>query len=266
MSTDSETGYVMNIAGQNYMVEGDRIQFLDSRFYRTANGYVPSVTTILEAYPKGAAYFEWLKRHGQDADDIRDEAGRRGSIVHGLTEIYDTGGEVNLMNEDGTPRYKLKEWAMLERYVDFRKRHPARIHAIELNMVSEALGYAGTLDRVMTIGGITYLIDIKTSAAVHPHYWLQQAAYERLLVSTGMIAGLFPDGPVPEIKLAILWLNAATRTHKDGAIQGPGWQLIEQKEPTADLMQSFEHTRALWMRENRNLAPKMTTYKLSHKH
>ena len=279
-TVDPAAQYITEIGGRNYMIDegSQRIQFLDSRFYQVKPGeYVPSVTTILEAYPKGAAYYEWLKKHGQDADDIRDEAGRRGSVVHKLTEEYDIGIKCALMHDDGTPRYKVREWAMFERYTDFRDRHPAEIHAIELNMVSASLRYGGTLDRVMTIDGTTYLVDIKTSGAIYDHYWLQQAAYLNLLIHTGMIARLFPDGPVPEIRLAILWLNANTRSYPDttplktggkrkgsDAVQGPGWQLIEQKEETADLHDLFQCVHALWDKTNANLKPRLTSYSLSH--
>ncbi|MFN9898091.1 MAG: hypothetical protein ACK55Z_04690, partial [bacterium] len=80
---------------------------------------MPSVTTILEAYPKDASYFKWLKDVGSDADTIRDEAGRRGSIVHELTEQYDSGIECSFISEQGFPKYKMLEWSMFERYVDF---------------------------------------------------------------------------------------------------------------------------------------------------
>jgi len=81
--------------------------------------YLPSVTTILEAYPKDASYFKWLKDVGSDADAIRDEAGRRGSVVHELTERYDCNEEITLINDYGTPQYKMLEWSMFERYVEF---------------------------------------------------------------------------------------------------------------------------------------------------
>lgn len=270
--------YITEIGGRNYAIDGDRIQFLDSRFYQVAPGhYVPSVTTILDAFPKGPAYYEWLKKHGQDADEIRDEAGRRGSTVHKLTEDFDNGMECALMYDDGAPKYKLGEWAMFERYVDFRRRHPATIHGVELNMISADLRYAGTLDRVMTIDGTTYLVDIKTSGAVYDHYWLQQAAYLNLLIHTGHIDKMFPDGP-PEIKLAILWLNANTRSYPDTSplksggkrksadlIQGPGWQLIEQKESTPDLFEMFKCVHALWDKTSGSLKPRLTSYQLNHK-
>lgn len=267
-TVDPQAGYITKIAGRAYAVDGERIQFLDSRFYRTASGvFVPSVTTILEAYPKGPQYYEWLKRNGQDADEIRDEAGRRGSVVHEATEALDGGAELSLMTEEGEPKYKLSEWAMIGRYAEFRERFPARIHAVETKLASEELGYAGTLDRVMTMpDGRTLLVDIKTSGSVWPSYWLQQAAYLELVHQTGFIAHMFPDGPVPEIGLAILWLNAKTRGEGKGdAIQGHGWQLVEQPRPTPELFDLFRKTHGLWLAEHANDKPKTTTYKLNLK-
>mgnify|MGYP000729887058 CR=1 FL=1 len=69
----------------------------------------------------------------------------------------------------------------------------------------------------------------------------------------------------PEIKLAILWLNANTRTYRDGMIQGPGWQLVTTKESTSDLLDMFECVRHVWLKQNKNLLPRTTSYKLVHK-
>lgn len=264
---EPESVYITELWGKNFMIDepNQRIQYLDSRFYQAREGvYVPSVTTILEAYPKGAAFAEWLKRNGEDSDSIRDEAGRRGSVVHGMTEVFDLGGEVSLMTEEGAAKYRINEWAMFERYVEFRERHPATVHAVELNMVSESLGYAGTLDRVITIDGTTYIMDIKTSSAVHDPHWMQQAAYDNLLRHTGLIARLFPD-EVPEIKLAILWLNSKHKGYgKEGSIHGPGWQFIPQDESTGDLLDMFECVHAVWTKANKGMKPRLTSYSLKH--
>lgn len=267
LTSDPIGSYLTKIGNNAFLVEGDRIAFLDSRFYRTASGaFVPSVTTVLEAYPKGAQYYEWLKKHGQDSDEIRDEAGRRGSVIHEATELLDRGGSIDLMHDDGTPKFKLSEWAMISRWVEFRKAHPSTVHAIESKLTSDELGYAGTLDRVMTIKstGKTYLVDIKTGASVWSSYWLQQAAYHQLLHTTGYIAKLFPDGEVPEIHLAILHLNAKTRsTGKNGAIQGTGWQFVEAEKPTAHYMDLFNKTHGLWLAEHEGEKPRTTSYALS---
>ena len=239
-----------------YQINDKQLTFLDSRFYKTDDGgFVPSVTTILECYPKGAAYYNWLKEAGKDADEIRDEAGRRGSVVHKLTEDYDTGEEVQLVNPNGSIDYKLNEWAMFERYVEFRRRFQFVTDCIELNIISQDLGYAGTIDRVINMNGERILLDIKTSNAIYPSYWLQLAAYRALLFG----AGIEVD------KVAILWLNAKTRTEgKKGDIQGIGWQMIS-KDNTANELDLFDATHNLWLAENQTSKPKQLTYQITHK-
>lgn len=237
----------------------NQITFLDSRFYRTESGnYVPSVTTYLEAYPKSPQFFDWLKKQGENADEVRDEAGRRGSVVHNLTERYDSGEQVSLMDENGFIRYKLSEWAMFERYVDFREKHNSEVLLCELNLTSDTLQAGGTLDRVMTINGKTLIVDIKTSNMMHEHYWLQLAAYKYMLLEG---VDIHVDG------VAILWLNAKTRTEgKAGQIQGRGWQLIvctDEKEQQQHLQQ-FKCCQQLWLAANGDQKPRQVSYQMSH--
>ena len=104
------------------------------------------------------------------------------------------------------------------------------------------------------------LLDIKTSNAIYPFYWLQLAAYKKLYESIGL-----KSGGIDEV--AILWLNAKTRTNgSKGAIQGIGWQLVNRD---ADLMQRdiemFEATHKLWLAENGTMQPKKLQYQLTHK-
>lgn len=239
----------------NYLIDlsTNRLTFLDNRFYIGDDGnYYPSVTTILDAYPKGPEYYAWLKKVGEDSDNVRDEAGRRGSNVHLLTEQFDRGEEVCLMNEQGYIAYKMSEWAMFERYIEFRRRFPLEIIHTELNLVSFELGFAGTLDRVIEMNGKRILLDIKTSNAIYPSYWLQLAAYEKLL-----------GEPVDAV--AILWLNAKTRTEgAKGAIQGAGWQMITNNDTSKD-WELFQCTHKLWLAENGTMKPRQTTYSLTHK-
>jgi len=244
----------------NYIINTNtnQLTFLDGRFYRTESGqFVPSVTTILEAYPKPYAYYQWLKENGNDSDRIRNEAGERGSTVHKLTERYDAGEEIELMNELGYIGYKLEEWEMLNRYVEFIERFDPGIILSEQNFISDMLGYAGTIDRIMLIEGKTYLVDIKTSNAIYDSYWLQLSAYHKLYCTE--FEHYHFDG------IAILWLNAKTRTEgKKGDIQGKGWQLIIKDEWSEEL-DLFNHTHKLWLAQNKNYIPKQTSYKLKIK-
>jgi hypothetical protein len=242
----------------NYIIDTSnrQITLLDARFYRNEDGvFVPSVTTILEAYPKDAAFYQWLKNNGQDSDELRDKAAERGTAVHSMTEAYDNGSEVSLLNDDGRPGWKLGEWAMFERYVEFSQRFSPVIKMNEQNYVSAELGYAGTIDRVMQVDGRLLLVDIKTSGSVWPAYWLQLAAYRRLLSEVG---GVEVDG------VAILHLNAKTRTEgKKGDIQGKGWQM-QIRENTNDDLALFNITKTLWLAQHAGELPRQTSYKLAH--
>lgn len=242
----------------NIDLEKNRIEFTDSRFYRHANGnFYPSVTTILDAYPKSAAFYEWLKKAGEDADEIRDEAGRKGSTVHQTCEDYDAGLECSMLNEFLQPKYKQIEWAMFERYVEFRTRFPYELLANEVHYISPVLGFAGTLDRVFVANGKRVLVDIKTSNSLHNHYWLQMAAYRALWNEVN------PKEPIDEIK--ILWLNAKTRTEGTGkTIQGVGWQLKEPEYGIDHYYNVFLSVYKLWQEENRDMKPRNTSYQLSH--
>jgi hypothetical protein len=252
---------ITKIASKNYRLDlaTRQLTFLDSRWYTTeGGGYVPSVTTILECYPKSASFYEWLKKNGEESDTIRDEAGRRGSIVHGLTEQFDNGEEVSLMDSEGYIGYKLSEWSMFEKYVEFRRRFPFTILETEMNIVSEILGFAGTLDRVIEFEGRKILVDIKTSNTIYPSYWLQLAAYEKLLSTEAKIT-------VDDV--AILWPNAKTLTEgKKGTYQGKGYQLIFRGEDSIKDWNLFQATQKLWQAENGTSKPREMVYQLSHKY
>jgi hypothetical protein len=253
---------ITKLGSSNYSIDipNNRIDFLDTRFYITASGqYVPSVTTILEAYPKGKEYYDWLKKHGEDADDIRDEAGDRGSVVHKLTEQFDMGENVNLMDENGNINYKLFEWSCFEKYVEFRNRFEVEIHAIECNMSSDKLRFAGTMDRDMTIKfkKKRYLCDIKTSNNIWDTHWLQLVGYQKL--AEEMDDHNRFDGR------AIIWLNAKTKTDgKKDACQGAGWQVIFDEEGPSEQWEIFKATQKLWEAKNGSMKPRQTTYQLSH--
>jgi hypothetical protein len=199
-----------------------------------------------------------MKEMGSKADEIRDNAGRRGSTVHQLTEDYDHGMECTLLDVNGKPKYSLEEWNMFERYVEFSENHKPEHIMIEQTIVSNKLKFAGTLDRVCIIDGKRYLLDIKTSNGIYNSYWLQLAAYKELYL------GIAED-MAPIEGVAILWLNAKTRTHgKNGVVQGPGWQMVT-KDDTAPDWSLFKAVQQLWNAEHENDKPREFSYQLSHK-
>lgn len=242
----------------------NRIEFLDVRYYLHDSGiWIPSTTTILDAYPKTAQFYEWLKKYGDQADEIRDEAGEIGTIVHNLTELYDNGEVVSLVDSQNKVKYKQIAWSMFERYVEFSRRYMPDIVQNEMHIIDPDLGFGGTIDRIMefdtrhdVVGGKRLLIDIKTSGSVHKHYWLQLVAYKKLYEKkTGEVL----DG------VAILWLNAKTRSEgRKGAIQGLGWQMCFPDQPLDHYWDLFLHVQALWMEENKDYKPRNISYSLTH--
>lgn len=263
LTEDPKVKYVAKQGRGHFLIDepNNRIDYLDNRFYRAPSGaMVPSVTTLLEAWPKGPAYYEWLKRNGENSDRIMEDAGDRGSTVHELTELLDRGGEVSAAGENG-PRYRMSEWSMLERYVEFRQRHTPAITEIETQLISEELGYAGTLDRVLELNGERWIIDLKTSNAIYDHFHLQTAAYLSLYAHLGNIDAAKAVG----IRRGILHLNAKTRTYGKGdAIQGPGWQLIESPNSFEEDLDLFGACCKMWHAINRDVKPRNLSYSLTH--
>ena len=248
----------------------NQLTFKDGRFYTDKNGnYYPSATTLLEAYPKPAQLIMWMKEVGNKADEIRDAAGKRGSSVHQLTEDYDNGLECTLLDEYGKPKYSLDEWSMFERYVEFSVNHKPEHHLIEQCFIDGGLGFAGTIDRVCTINGKTYVLDIKTSNGIYNSYWLQLAAYKELYenaMSSWNGHKVVKNESMPDIDgVAILWLNAKTRTNGKGdAIQGKGWQMVTLMD-TKKEWSLFQAVQQLWHAEHEDDKPREFSYQLSHK-
>lgn len=245
---------------KNYIIDKatKQLTMLDARFYYEDGIFCPSVTTVLHAYPKDESFFKWLKETGVEADSIRDEAGRRGSVVHNLTERYDMGEEVSLLNMEGDIKFKMTEWSMLERYVDFCTRFNPKYEIIEQTFISTKLGFAGTIDRYGIVDGKNMIIDIKTSNHMHDVYWVQLSAYRALMQE-------LTNYPIEGA--AILHLNAKTRTNgTKGAIQGAGWQLLTRtKEELDNDYRLFLITKEMWEAQNKDYKPRKSTYSLYYK-
>ncbi len=231
----------------------EQINFLDERFYFNGELYFPSVTTILEVYPKGYGFTEWLKGVGFNSDEIVRRAGEQGSRVHDMIDQFLKGFEVNWVSSEGKHLYSLDEWEMFLRFIDFWKEFKPEIIANETKVCSRKLKYGGTIDLVCKINKEVWLIDFKTSNALYPSYDLQIGAYSRAWNELN-----------PKIKVerhAILWVKSQTRgADKTGKkIQGKNWILKEPDRPLEELTRVFNHCHAIWEVEHPNYEPKNKT-------
>lgn len=252
--------------------ELNRVEFKDSRFYQTwqdPNKYVPGLTSVLNCYPKGKGYEQWLKENGKMADIIALDAMEKGSIIHNLTERYEMGEEIRYMDDHGRALCSMEEWSAFHNYLEFCDRYEPDTIAVEWRSGSLTLGYGGTLDRVMELQkgplqGQRGLWDIKTGKYLYDYYSMQLIGYK------WMWEELNPKYPIDY--MAILWLNSATRTNgneKKGAMQGNGWQVkiispVEVVgERTLDWEKKLISTLDIWEGENPNYKPDSHLFHLS---
>ena len=102
-----------------------QINFLDQRFYTTDNiNFFPSVTEILNVFPKGYGYLQWLKDLGQNSDAVMERAGKTGTAVHDGINKYLTGMELTWADDKGKPIYEVEEWLMILNFMTKRAFMP----------------------------------------------------------------------------------------------------------------------------------------------
>ena len=220
------------------------VEILDDRYYYSekTEQYYASVTTYLDAYPKGYGYTNWLKQVGFNADLIVKKAGEEGSLVHSLIEQYLLGNEITWYDK-GIPKYDLHIWQMLLKFVDFWTTYKPEIIAIEQKLVSDAYLVGGRLDLVCKFNQQTWLIDFKSSNALYRSHELQTAAYCKMWEEIN-------KNPIQ--RRGCLWLKSLTqgpdKTNKK--IQGKGWQLVEPKNTYETDFNMFKKIMDIWHDSN----------------
>lgn len=230
----------------------DKIQVLDERFYTLdKDTYYPSVTTVLNAYPKGYHLLEWMKKNGEDSDRILNEAAEQGSNVHNAIEEFLSGKTITWIDDEGRESFTLKEWQMICKFMDFY-HNVESVEQVEMMLFSKKHRIGGTLDLVCVINGEKWLIDFKTSNGIYKTYELQLAIYKEVYEDMMKAPGSID-------RYGVLWLNASTRTDKP-PMQGKGWQIKEFTKDHAHNLKLYNHTRALWDEENPNYKPKNLEY------
>ena len=138
----------------------DRLKFDSEKHEYTVGGLrLPSVTEILTEVFQTPQYGEEYHM-------------TRGSYVHLATELYDQG-KLDESTVDDTIRPYFEAWKKFRAETGFVPEE------IELRLYSETLRFAGTLDRIGTLGTHKILLDIKTGSGFGLARY-QTAGYEIL--------------------------------------------------------------------------------------
>lgn len=229
-----------------YTEDNKQINVLDSRFYRRNGKYYPSVTSILNYFPKNQFFHSWLKDVGHNSDIIAQKAAGEGTQVHNAVEAFLNGEEITWIDEYGNAKYNLDVWRMILRFAEFWNTHKPELIATEYHLFSDEHEYAGTADFIVKFQGNLWLMDLKTSNSLHTSYDLQLAAY----------ATAWNETHNEKIThTGILWVKASTRGEGKGdAIQGKGWQL-KQISDIENNFKMFKNIQEIYKLENPDHKP-----------
>jgi hypothetical protein len=212
-----------------YSEDNKQINVLDQRFYRRNDQYYPSVSSILNYFPKNQFFHSWLKDVGHNSDIIASKAAAEGTQVHNAVEAFLNGEEIKWLDAFGNAMYSLDVWKMILKFADFWNKYKPELVATEYHLFSDKYKYAGTADIIVRLNDKLWLLDVKTSNSLHTSYDLQLAAYAKAWSETH-------NESIEET--GILWLKASTRGEdkKGEKIQGAGWQL----KVVSDIDRNFE--------------------------
>ena len=230
-----------------------QVNFLDRRVYKRAEGvYYPSVTTILNYMPKNSFFMTWLKDVGHNADFIAKRAADEGTQVHQAIEDLVEGNEISWIDDYGNAKYNENVWGMILKFAEFWNNHKPKLISSEEFAYSDEHQFAGTADLVVEMDGEIWLLDIKTSNALHKTYDMQLAAYAKALKETRNL----------EIqRTGVVWLKSSKRqtSNKPGVYQGKGWEIkiVDEIEYNFDL---FQTVYKLYKLENPTTEPIYSSY------
>lgn len=145
----------------------DRRLGRDTTGYRVRGERVPSVTEVIGL--AGLSSIEDVIAKAGAA--VVERAAVRGKAVHAYCELVDLDPGFDL---EAVPESLRGYVAAYARFVEEHRFRPVLSEEV---VVSEALGFAGTLDRLGEYQGRPTLIDIKTPATACPAWPVQTAGY-----------------------------------------------------------------------------------------
>jgi len=233
-----------------------QITLPDSRYYRRNGEYYPSVTYVLNLYPKGKFFEDWLKKVGYASEHIVKRAAEEGTQVHELCEAYLNGEELYFLSQSGKPQYNSDVWQMFLRFVDFWEEFTPKLIETEVHLFSDELKVAGTCDLIVEINDELWLLDIKTSNQMHSTYELQTAVY-------GQCYQECYNKKVDHY--GILWLKSSKRKASKDKMQGKGWEVLESERTFEENIDIFKTVKKLFDLENPTASPSFESFRTTAK-
>ena len=224
-----------------------QITTADERWYKVGEQFLPSATFILDSYPKGVGFTQWLKRNGENSDLVSQEAMDRGSRVHRAVEVLVAGGTIKhddkISGGGDEAELDAQEYGAVLSFQKWWEATKPTLISSEITVMNLSVGYAGTVDLILKIGDNTWLIDLKTSKEVYPSHELQVSAYSHCTDLEG--------NAIQVDRLAILQVGYTRNKN--------GYKLTEVK----DDFETFVALKKVFDKEHGADKPKQADYPLS---
>jgi hypothetical protein len=154
--------------------------------YKNAAGdKVPGVTTILNIINK-PALVPWANRLGLEGiktTEYVDHLADIGTLAHRMIQCHLTSEELD--TSDYTPNQVSTAENSVLSFLEWQKGKEMETILSEEQLVSEALGFGGTVDWYGELGTKLTLVDLKTGKAIYDEMIFQVAAYDWLLGENG---------------------------------------------------------------------------------
>lgn len=161
---------------KDFILEEMETETVDGkRFYKTPQGNMPSITTVLSILSRDSIK-AWRKRVGEEeANKVSTKAARRGTNVHKMCEDY-------LNNELDIKKFLPNDRETFQSIQTVLDESIDNIYAQEVPLWSDYLGVAGRVDCIAEWNGKIAVIDFKTSRKLKKkeyisNYFQQCSAY-----------------------------------------------------------------------------------------
>ena len=199
---------------------------------------LPSVTTILGAFPS-PALVAWYKCMAfQEQKEITDKGKEIGSTLHELRIRIEKGEPFEI-----TTAYPEEVQNCLKAYFQWKKeRGIQQIICSELKMWSTDLGYMGIFDDLVKRGNDLILLEFKTNNGIYDEHMEQAVAYKKLYESWSV----FTNGIKKSQAIKEVWIVRFPKVKPENP-DAPLYEIRQVLNSEMDeLFESFNHKLAIY--------------------
>lgn len=191
------------------------------RRYQSADGQsVPGVTTVTGLLNK-PSLVRWANKLGLEGVEVSartEQSARIGTLVHAMIQAELLGRDFDPVGEDPAELEQAQQ--ALSLFHAWREQHSLRPIHCETSFVSERLRFGGTVDCYCILDGRPVLLDFKTGRSIYDEYFVQLAAYARLLREQGY--------PVEEVRVLRLGREGGGQAEERAVSDTEKWFAVFQ--------------------------------------